>query len=333
MPLDFINALPDGALVIDASGVVRAANAAAGDALQLDPVGLQVETVLRNRSVSAAIAEARASRQGVSVEIDIYARPQRQFGVNICPFGKAGQCLILLRDLTREQRIERMRADFVANASHEMRTPLAIILGSIETLQGAAKNDPKAQERFLGTMLGQAQRMKRLIDDLLTLSRLEMNEHTPPNATCDLAEIAKQACNTLSRLAKEQKVTVSIAAPQPVRVPGHNEELLQVALNLIENAIKYGAGGERIEVTCEAGTGKGRLAVRDHGPGIAAEHIPRLTERFYRVNSKESRALGGTGLGLAIVKHILLRHRGNLEVVSKPGAGSTFTISIPLSTS
>jgi two-component system, OmpR family, phosphate regulon sensor histidine kinase PhoR len=214
-----------------------------------------------------------------------------------------------------------------------MRTPLASIIGAIETLQGAAKNDAKAREMFLGTMMTQAQRMKRLIDDLLTLSRIELDEHVLPSARVDLAKIAAQACGNLASQAKEADVEVSCDGDQSVPVRGNADELMQVALNLIENAIKYGSSGKRIAVNCAASGGRAVLSVEDHGPGIAAEHIPRLTERFYRVNTQESRAKGGTGLGLAIVKHIVSRHRGQLGIESRPGTGSIFKISIPVLTS
>jgi two-component system phosphate regulon sensor histidine kinase PhoR len=226
-----------------------------------------------------------------------------------------------------------MRSDFVANASHEMRTPLASIIGAIETLQGAAKNDAKAREMFLGTMLTQAQRMKRLIDDLLTLSRIELDEHVLPSARVDLAKITAQACAHLASQAKAAKVEVTCEGDVSVPVRGNADELMQVALNLIENAIKYGSSGKRVAVRCAAVDGKAVLSVEDHGPGIAAEHIPRLTERFYRVNTQDSRARGGTGLGLAIVKHIVLRHRGQFDIQSMPGKGSTFQINIDISKS
>jgi two-component system phosphate regulon sensor histidine kinase PhoR len=235
----------------------------------------------------------------------------------------------VLRDLTREQQIERMRADFVANASHELRTPLASLSGFIETLQGAARHDEAAQARFLDLMRSQADRMKRLIDDLLSLSRIEMNEHVRPSGQVDLAQVANHVRDVLAGLAADQGCEVTTSFPGPLLVPGSRDELVQVVQNLVENALKYASSGKRIEVEGQTVNGHAELAVRDHGPGIAEEHLPRLTERFYRVNVQESRSRGGTGLGLAIVKHILNRHRGKLAIASEPGRGSTFTIRIP----
>jgi two-component system, OmpR family, phosphate regulon sensor histidine kinase PhoR len=328
-PFEFVDALADAAMVVDLGGAIVADNGAARDIFRLNLRGLQLTSILRNEVLATAMAEVRRSRSSTSVDVDIHAGPQRQFGIHIAQLGAEGHLLVLLRDLTREQRVEKMRADFIANASHEMRTPLASIMGIIETLQGAAKSDAKAQDRFLGTMLQQAQRMKLLIDDLLALSRVEINEHQQPRVKADLADAARQACSHLSALAAAAKVTISCSAEKPAIVRGDAEELLQVALNLVENAVKYGASGERVLVSVSAEGDHAVLAVRDFGSGIEPDHIPRLTERFYRVNTRESRALGGTGLGLAIVKHIVARHRGRLDITSKPGDGSLFSVHIP----
>jgi two-component system, OmpR family, phosphate regulon sensor histidine kinase PhoR len=244
--------------------------------------------------------------------------------------GEDGTILVFLRDLTREQAIEKMRSDFVANASHEMRTPLSTIIGSIETLQGAAKDDAKARETFLSSMLTQAHRMKRLIDDLLTLSRIELNAHVRPSGKISLSNITKQAKANLSAYATSFNVELNVVLNESVYVSGEADELLQVALNLIENAIKYGGGGGRVDIACHADGDTAVLSITDFGQGIAEEHIPRLTERFYRVSTRESRTRGGTGLGLAIVKHIVLRHRGELDIVSGLDQGSTFKVSLPL---
>jgi two-component system phosphate regulon sensor histidine kinase PhoR len=329
-PYQLINALPDGAIIVDGAGLIVVANASAEDALGLKLPGVNVTAVLRNTAFSEALAQAREDGSPQTVDIEVRGRTPRQLSAHLAPMGSRGEVLILLRDLTREQAIEKMRSDFVANASHEMRTPLASIMGTIETLQGAAKNDAKARDMFLETMLGQARRMKRLIDDLLTLSRIELNEHVRPNAKVSLVDVARQAKSNLSSLAKEAKVSVEIASTSAVEVAGDAEELLQVVQNLLENAIKYGGSGGRVEISCEQTGRDGTLSVRDFGKGIAEVHIPRLTERFYRVNTQESRQRGGTGLGLAIVKHIMLRHRGRLDIDSGLGQGSAFSVSIPL---
>jgi len=329
-PANLINAMPDAAMIIGGDGHVLVANPAAREALSLDPKGLPVKSILRHNAFHGGVAEVRETKQPVHIALDVPSRPPRQFNASIALISASGDVLVVLRDLTREQRIERMRSDFVANASHEMRTPLAAIIGTIETLQGAAKNDAKARERFFDSMLTQARRMKRLIDDLLTLSRIELNEHVRPNAQVDLLDIARQAKSNLVALVAETKVEVNMHGSGKTVVAGDADELLQVTQNLIENAIKYGAGGGMVDITCKAAAGFGVLEVKDYGRGIAEDHIPRLTERFYRVSTQESRARGGTGLGLAIVKHIISRHRGKLDIASKLGEGSTFRVSIPL---
>ena len=241
-------------------------------------------------------------------------------------------------DLTPLRRVEEMRADFIANASHELRTPLAALLGFIETLQGPAKNDPVAREKFLGIMQGQATRMARLIDDLLSLSRIELNAHLQPNTPLDLAPVVRQVADGLQTLARDREVTIKVTAPpEPLIVLGDRDELIRALENLVENSLKYGAAGKRVDITLSrgqtrVGASEARLAVRDYGPGIAPEHLPRLTERFYRVDVADSRAQGGTGLGLALVKHVLNRHGGRLNIESTPGAGATFTMHLPLPT-
>jgi two-component system phosphate regulon sensor histidine kinase PhoR len=243
--------------------------------------------------------------------------------------------LLTLRDLTEQRRLERMRVDFIANASHELRTPLASMLGFIETLQGSAHDDAKARDKFLVIMREQGRRMARLIDDLLSLSRIEQKQHVRPEAAVDLAQLARHVADTLAPLAREMGVEIKIDADRPVTVIGDRDELLRVAENLIENAIKYGArqdgsGADRVEIAVTRTASEGSLVVRDFGRGIAPEHLPRLTERFYRVDLTQSRAKNGTGLGLAIVKHILTRHRGRLTIASGLDRGSTFTAIVPL---
>jgi two-component system phosphate regulon sensor histidine kinase PhoR len=244
--------------------------------------------------------------------------------------------LLVFHDLTPQHRVEEMRVDFVANASHELRTPLASLSGFIDTLQGPARDDTAARGRFLAIMKTQAARMARLIDDLLSLSRIELVEHVHPDTPVDLTPVLRQVVDGLQTLAQDRSVEIAVTLPTaPVIVPGNRDELTRVFENLIENALKYGANGKRIEVgfattTASDGTPAILVTVRDYGPGIAAEHIPRLTERFYRVDVTQSRAEGGTGLGLALVKHILNRHRGRLMIESEAGKGAVFTVKLPL---
>jgi two-component system phosphate regulon sensor histidine kinase PhoR len=242
---------------------------------------------------------------------------------------------ITVHDLTPIRRVEEMRADFVANVSHELRTPLAALTGFIETLQGPARDDPAARERFLGIMQAQAWRMARLIDDLLSLSRIELRAHQRPDTPVDLVPIVRQIVDGLQTLARDRDVALEVTAPaEPLMVLGDRDELTRLFENLIENGLKYGASGKRVDIVLAAaaaadGTGEARVSVRDYGPGIAAEHLPRLTERFYRVDPGRSRETGGSGLGLAIVKHALHRHGGRLEIESIEGRGSTFTCHFP----
>ena len=244
--------------------------------------------------------------------------------------------VITVHDLTPIRRVEEMRADFVANVSHELRTPLAALTGFIDTLQGPARDDPAARERFLGIMQAQAWRMARLIDDLLSLSRIELRAHQRPDTPVDLVPIVRQVVDGLQTLARDRDVAVEVTAPaEPLMVLGDRDELIRLFENLIENGLKYGASGKRVDIALTRvdapdGKGEARVSVRDYGPGIAAEHLPRLTERFYRVDVGESRAQGGTGLGLALVKHILNRHHGRLTIDSKEGEGATFTVRLPL---
>jgi len=246
--------------------------------------------------------------------------------------------VLSLHDITQLKRAEQMRADFIANASHELRTPLTTLTGFIETLRGPAREDVEARERFLAIMHEQAARMIRLVEDLLSLSRIELNEHVLPQGGVALGPLLRHLADTLELRAGERGMCIRLDLPSDLpEVPGDRDELAQVFQNLVENAIKYGRAGSEITVAATTGVqpslsgdaGESPLvsvAVRDCGQGIAREHLPRLTERFYRVDTARSREMGGTGLGLAIVKHILNRHRGFLDVESTPGTGSVFTV-------
>jgi two-component system phosphate regulon sensor histidine kinase PhoR len=264
---------------------------------------------------------------------------ERLFDVYVAPLatadGEVVATLITLRDQTEARRVERLRVDFIANASHELRTPLASLVGFIETLQGSAHDDAKARDRFLAIMREQGRRMARLIEDLLSLSRIEQKQHVRPETVVDLAQTTRSVVDALTPMAEDLGVEIRISAAQQVMVAGDRDELLRVAENLIENAIKYGvrAGSEAagvVEVAVTMNEKEGSLSVRDYGYGIAPEHLPRLTERFYRVDATQSRAKNGTGLGLAIVKHILSRHRGRLTITSRVNQGSCFVAAVPL---
>jgi two-component system phosphate regulon sensor histidine kinase PhoR len=290
---------------------------------------------LRFRAPEMQEIIARAMANGAPQQID-YAEKvpiERFFRVSVSPVGMDGGLFVMVfRDQSETRRIDRMRADFIANASHELRTPLASISGFIETLRGPARNDAAARDRFLEIMQAQTARMARLIDDLLSLSRLEMKPYLGSLDRVDLRPIVDSVVDTLKPLASETGVDIRNQLPDgPLMVAGSRDELTQVVENLIENACKYGRSGGLVEVgAAPRGQLNGvDLWVRDHGPGIPEEHIPRLTERFYRVDVETSRGQKGTGLGLAIVKHIVTRHKARLTISSSPGKGATFTVHFP----
>jgi len=334
--------MPDPAILLDRAGRVIHLNVAAA---QLAPALRKNELAqfaLRSPEIITALREAIATTEPRRTTYLDHVPVDRWMELIITPvpvptmFGGTDKCMLLtFHDQTPLRRVEEMRADFVANASHELRTPLAALSGFIDTLQGPAKDDAKARERFLGIMHAQATRMARLIDDLLSLSRVELSAHVRPGALVDIVPIIRQVSDGLEPLAHERQVAVGIELPEtPVLIAGDREELLRVFENLIENALKYGASGGRVIVSLNpaaAGetTPEVRVMVRDFGPGIAPEHLPRLTERFYRVDVGDSRSQGGTGLGLSLVKHILQRHRGRLLIESVLKNGATFTACFP----
>jgi two-component system, OmpR family, phosphate regulon sensor histidine kinase PhoR len=334
--------LPDPVIALDRDGRVLALNEPArglAPALrQGEPVSLALRMPELIEAVSRAFADGETQRIQYSERVPV----DRWFEAVAMPVKRAADAsapdlvLLTFRDLTPLRRVEEMRADFVANASHELRTPLAALSGFIETLQGSARDDAKARERFLAIMQEQARRMARLIDDLLSLSRIELNAHRRPDAPVDLAPIVRQVVDGLQTLARDRGVIVNVEGADALIVLGDRDELVRLFENLVENALKYGASGKRVDVKLALGTTadgqpEATASVRDYGPGIAPEHVPRLTERFYRVDVRESRAQGGTGLGLALVKHILNRHRGRLSIESTPGAGATFFVHLPAS--
>jgi two-component system phosphate regulon sensor histidine kinase PhoR len=338
---ELLAGLPDPVVAIEPGGDVITFNTQAGAIAPALRRGEPVSLGLRNPEILDAIRQARAS--GTTQRVEFFERvpADRWYEAVVTPIPPPGTApaqlmLMAFRDLTPLRRVEEMRADFVANASHELRTPLAALSGFIETLQGPAKDDSAAREKFLGIMRAQADRMARLIDDLLSLSRIELNAHLRPDRQVDLVAIVRQVVDGLQTLARDRGVEVKVTAPAgPVTALGDRDELLRVFENLVENALKYAASGKRIDIALAVGrvangAAEARVSVRDYGPGIAPEHLPRLTERFYRVNVAQSRAEGGTGLGLALVKHILNRHGGRLTIESVLGQGATFAVHLPL---
>jgi two-component system phosphate regulon sensor histidine kinase PhoR len=337
-----VSGMPDPAVLLDRAGRVVHLNAAAA---QLAPALRKNELAqfaLRSPEIISALREAIATTEARRATYLDHVPVDRWMELIITPvpvptlFGGTDKCMLMtFHDLTPLRRVEEMRADFVANASHELRTPLAALSGFIDTLQGPARDDPRARERFLGIMHIQATRMARLIDDLLSLSRVELSAHVRPDTLVDIVPIIRTVADGLEPLARERQVVIDVDLPEaPVWIAGDREELLRVFENLIENALKYGASGGRVIVSLSmAVSGEGvpevRVMVRDFGPGIAPEHLPRLTERFYRVDVGDSRSQGGTGLGLSLVKHIVNRHRGRLLIESALKNGATFTTCFP----
>ncbi|HJU15866.1 MAG TPA: ATP-binding protein, partial [Stellaceae bacterium] len=328
-----IAAIPDPLIVLDdARRIVRANRAA--EAL-LGPLAetRDLATALRHPDLLAAADAVLRGEVSRVVDFAVAVPIARQLRARLSRI-EPGAAALVLDDVTAMKRTERMRADFIANASHELRTPLAALSGFIETLRGPAREDAEARERFLAIMQQEARRMARLVDDLLSLSRVEINEHVPPRDRVALAPLLHEAAEALELRASERHMRfVLCLAPDLPDVVGERDELVRLFHNLLDNAVKYGRIGGTITIAAEpvsrrTPAGPVRfvaVAVRDEGEGIAREHLPRLTERFYRVDTARSRAMGGTGLGLAIVKHILNRHRGVLEIASTEGTGSVFT--------
>lgn len=331
----FADALREPCVLLDARAIVMHRNESAASQFPNLTVGRPLSFSLRDPLVVSAID--RVSRTGLAESVELYQTvPNRVwFKVDVArlPFhgsGETGWVVLTMFNLTEQRRVEAMRADFVANASHELRTPLASLSGFIETLQGPAANDEAARERFLGIMQGQAARMSNLIDDLLSLSRIELRQHVKPSGSVTLSALLQEVVDGLQTQAGEAGVKVKVGAPpEPVVVPGDRSELYEVFENLVDNAIKYGGDGGTVEVELQPAAQPGyawTVTVTDHGAGIAQEHVPRLTERFYRVDADSSRRKKGTGLGLAIVKHILARHGGLMTIRSEPGKGTSVQV-------
>jgi two-component system phosphate regulon sensor histidine kinase PhoR len=335
--------LPEPVLLLSAERAVLRANPAARDMLGPEAAGQgpDAAALLRHPVLATAIDDALAEGHSVTAELHLPVPLPREVSARVVPLdpplANGGRLLILLIDRSREAAIERTRADFVANASHELRTPLASLLGFIETLRGPAADDPAAQQRFLGIMAEQGERMRRLIDDLLNLSRIEMEEHQPPVGEAPLAMILRAEAEALAPLLKrrDRRMELDLEAAL-VAKPANADQVAQVIRNLLENAINHGRDGGLISVSLRNAVADDAMArpgavltVADDGPGIAKHHLPRLTERFYRVDAARSRHKGGTGLGLAITRHIVMRHRGRLTIESTEGVGTKVGVWLP----
>jgi two-component system phosphate regulon sensor histidine kinase PhoR len=362
-----LEALPDPILVV--TGAVRddlsglrfvLANAAARDLLRLQVDEGLLLSAMRDPDVLAAVDKALFDEADADCAYETTGAQTRSFRVRALPLEVAwpGQraALVTFHDETEVRRVERTRADFLANASHELRTPLASLAGFIETLRGHARDDPAAREKFLGIMQAQADRMARLVADLTSLSRIELDEHVPPRGVVDLGLVVGEVVEAVAPLGPSRDVQLQWTAPAaPVVIRGERDQIVQVVQNLLDNAMKYSPAGGDVKIELASGLSDAAAAaspdglprislvapdpsaesyavlrVADQGPGIARQNLPRLSERFYRVGGQKSSDKAGTGLGLAIVKHIMNRHRGGLAVASVEGEGSTFTVYFPM---
>ncbi|UPY36374.1 ATP-binding protein [Sediminicoccus sp. KRV36] len=334
-----VEALPDPLIVLAADRAPLRANRAARRLFGLAEglVRGDLGALLRHPVMAAAMDRSLAENTPQAVELVLPGAVTRELSGQVLlmqpPLADGGCLVIMLTDRTAARAVERMRVDFVTNASHELRTPLASVMGFIETLRGPARDDPAAQERFLGIMAEQAERMRRLIDDLLGLSRVEVSEHQPPEGEAELLGLLRAEAAAMEPLYAARGIRLVLALPEgPLTAsPADADQLGQVARNLLDNALRHAQAEVRLSAeAARLGTREGvAFSVRDDGPGIAKEHIPRLTERFYRVDKGRGRGAGNTGLGLAIVKHILTRHRGQLAIESELGGGSAFRVWVP----
>ena len=326
------------ALAIGADEYIAATNEAAQKLVGMVAEGRHFITVLRQPAVVEAVEGCLA--QGKAAKVDYLAREDGHdttYTVSVARVQGSDLVLVTFQDITQITAASQMRRDFVANVSHELRTPLTALMGFIDTLRGPARDDAPARARFLETMSRETERMNRLVDALLSLGRVEAAERVRPETQIDLTALILATLRNIEPLAREAGVTLAPDLPtMPVHILGDADQLMQVLTNLVENAIKYGGRDKQVFVTLRTHdhlpalrSAAVEISIRDQGPGIAARHLPRLTERFYRADSHRSRALGGSGLGLAIVKHILNRHRGRLKVVSEIGQGAEFKVFLP----
>ena len=338
---DVIHQLPLPLILLDSRGRVQEFNERASFLFDHLHQNKPIAFVIRNNELIEMITQVIEQGSGLSeTELTITRPDKRHFTVIVSSFmvEQKNRTAVMFVDRTAAIEAEKMRTDFVANVSHELRTPLTSIMGFVETLQGPAGEDPATRQKFLSILLQQSQRMLRLVSDQLSLSKIECSDFVPETAKANLTQAVERVQTALQHQLEITGVSLNIETPSaPVFVAGAVDELIQMIQNLTENAIRYGRNGGQIDISIKPNvahpadpeTGMISISVTDDGEGIAPEHLPRLTERFYRVDKGRSREMGGTGLGLAIVKHIVSRHRGHLEIQSAPGKGSCFTVYLP----
>ena len=338
--MSLVASLPYPCLIVDRRLALRVANQQAETIFPRIVIDSPLSFSMRVPEVLSAVRRVLINGQPETVFFTERVPLLREYRVHISPMSAPEGAesrrpifaILTFHDMTESRKLNRMRADFIANASHELRTPLAALIGFVETLQGPAANDANARKKFLPIILQQAQRMARLVDDLLSLSRIELKSHVQPSDPVDLRQLLLTTVDLLQPIADRDGVRIHPlgVSNEDYVIRGNGDELMQVFHNLIENAIKYNVENGEVSIALARFADHVEAVVSDTGPGIPEEHLPRLTERFYRVDVTTSREKGGTGLGLAIVKHILNRHRGSLNVQSQLGKGSTFTVSLPL---
>lgn len=325
LALAILDAIEEPALIVD-GGLVAEANQAAKQLLGSHMVGRDLRFAIRHPLALDTISA------GLEADLEVIGigTADRPWSLSVRPLAR-GSVLVRLADRSVLRSAERMRTDFVANASHELRTPLATIIGYAETLAEDGPVDEATRERFGSTIEAEARRMLRIVEDLMSLSRIEADRFRPPDEQVDLAEVARIAIENAAPLLDRRSCRIEANIEQAPPVVGDFGQLLQLADNLIGNAIRYGCTDKScaIEVSVRSDGPRVVLVVSDQGDGIPPEHLPRLTERFYRVDSARSRESGGTGLGLAIVKHIVERHRGTLDIRSEPGRGTDVSVALP----
>lgn len=337
-----VQGFPSPLMMIDADRQVVEANGPARDMFGADILGNDISFYLRQPGALEVVKAAITSGRPMEEEFQVSSPVERYYTIFANRIDQTDQAaaeedaspyfiVIALQDITKTKASDKMRVDFIANASHELRTPLSALIGFIETLSGPAANDKAAQERFLDIMAQEADRMIRVIDDLLSLSRIELDKHVMPTDVIDLESVAANISQSLQVALKENGHVLQVEAPADLPpISGDRDQLIQVFQNLITNAVKYSAPKSPIRLVIEALPNQRiKAQVIDEGDGIAAEHLPRLTERFYRVDTARSRQIGGTGLGLAIVKHIVERHGGEIQIDSEVGVGTTITLIFP----
>jgi len=327
-----VDALPHPAFTLGFDYKIQNANKAAEQLFERDLAGLDFVRILRHPKAIECLSGAVKTGKLKTCDLALHLQTPRNYKASAAALsGTEKECILFtLLDISAEIDAEKSRSTFVANVSHELRSPLTSLMGIVETLQGPARNDVKARDNFLTLMQGETERMSRLVGDLLSLSKFEAKEHLPPDGQVDIPKLLRRIMAVLSESKAAYKNRVVLDIPEGLRlITGDPDELTEVFQNLIENALKYSVPKTSVTVSVMQAANKITITIKDEGEGIAPKHLPRLTERFYRVDKGRSREAGGTGLGLAITKHILNRHRGQLSIKSKVGVGSTVSVTLP----